>query len=94
MYDVNVFFVPILTGTNVTFSASIKKKFKEAAQDDLKSHVLICDEDGKQIIEQLKMDHSEVPYFFLLDPQGKIIYQTNGHFTDEKFDKIDDLISG
>jgi hypothetical protein len=94
MYDVNVFFVPVLTGTNVAFAATIKKKFKEAAQDDLKSHVMFCDQDGKEIIRELKMEPSEIPYFFLLDPNGKIIYRTNGKFTDEKFDAIDDLISG
>jgi len=94
MYDVNVFFVPVLTGTNVAFAATIKKKFKEAAQDDLKSHVMFCDQDGKDIIQKLNMEPNEVPYFFLLDPTGKIIYRTNGRFTDEKFDAIDDLISG
>src|SRR3954468_21793126 len=29
MYDVNVYFVPVLTGTNLAFASSMKKKFKE-----------------------------------------------------------------
>jgi hypothetical protein len=94
MYDVNVFFVPVLTGTNVAFATTIKKKFKEAAQDDMKSHVLFCDKDGKELLKKLDMESNDVPYFILLDPEGKIIYRTNGRFTDEKFDAIDDLISG
>ena len=92
MYDVNIYFVPILTGTNVTFATSIKNKFKEAAQDDLKSHVLFCKEDGKDIIAKLEMKDRDIPYLVLLDKQGKIIYRTSGKYTDEKFDKIDELI--
>jgi hypothetical protein len=92
MYDVNVFFVPVLTGTNLAFAATIKKKFKEAAQDDLKSHVLFCNNDGKELIKKLSMNKSDVPYFVLLDKEGNIIYRTMGHYTDEKFDAIDELI--
>jgi hypothetical protein len=92
MYDVNVYFVPVLTGTNLAFAASMKKKFRESAQEDLKPHVLFCDQDGKEIIEKLNMSRNEVPYFFLLDKDGKIVYRTNGPFTDEKLDAIDELI--
>ncbi len=93
MYDVNVYFVPVLTGTNLAFASSMKKKFKESAQEDLQSHVLFCDKDGKELIDKLNMKPNEVPYFFLLDKEGKIVYRTSGSFTDEKFDAIDELIS-
>ena len=92
MYDVNVYFVPVLTGTNLAFASSMKKKFIETAQADLKSHVLFCEKDGREIIEKLNMSSKDIPYFFLLDKDGKILYRTSGSFTDEKFDAIDDLI--
>jgi hypothetical protein len=92
MYDVNVYFIPVLTGTNVSFAGSMKKKFRETAQEDLQSHVLFCTENGKDVIRAANMDDSSVPYFFLLDKEAKIIYKTQGKFTDDKFDKIDELI--
>jgi hypothetical protein len=92
MYDVHVFFIPILTGTNVSFATSMKKKFRESAQADLQNHVLFCREDGKDILDLLKMHDRNVPYFILLDKEGNIIYRTSGRFSDEKFDAIDDLI--
>ncbi len=92
MFDVNVFFIPILTGTNISFAASMKKKFRENTQEDLQSHVLFCTENGKDIISSINMDDTSIPYFFLLDKDAKIIYKTNGKFTDEKFDAIDELI--
>lgn len=92
MFDVNVYFIPVLTGTNFSFAASMKKKFYENSQEDLRPHILFCKEEGKGIIASLKMQKSDIPYFFLLDKEGKIIYRTTGRFTEEKFDSIDDLI--
>jgi hypothetical protein len=93
MFDVNVYFIPVLTGTNFSFAASMKKKFYENSQEDLRPHVLFCNEEGKGIIASLNMQKSEVPYFFLLDKDGKIIYRTTGKYTEEKFDAIDELIN-
>ena len=92
MYDVNIYFIPVLTGTNVSFGASIKNKFKENTQEDLLPHVLFCNENGKDILTNLKMQKSDIPYFLLLDKDAKIIYRTSGGYTEEKFDAIDDLI--
>ena len=92
MYDVNVYFIPILTGTNISFASSVKKKFRENTQEDLQSHVLFCTENGKEIIHSINMNDTSVPYFFLLNKENKIIYKTTGHYTEEKFDAIDELI--
>jgi hypothetical protein len=92
MYDVNIYFIPILTGTNISFATSMKKKFREQVQEDLKSHLLMCTENGKELIEKLNMQNRDQPYFFLLNKEGKILYRTSGAFTEAKFDSIDDLI--
>jgi len=92
LYDVNILFIPVLTGTNVSFATSMKKKFRENAQEDLQDHVLFCKEDGKEILAHLNMSDRNTPYFLLLDKDAKIIYRTSGKFTEEKFDAIDDLI--
>ena len=92
MYDLNIYFIPVLTGTNISFAASIKKKFKENTTEELRDHILFCTQRGKEIINVLEMQKSDVPYFLLLDKNAKIIYRTSGGFTDEKFDAIDDLI--
>jgi hypothetical protein len=92
LYDVNVYFIPILTGINVSFATSMKNKFKESAQEDLRPHVLFCKEEGKDILASLNMKKSDVPHFLLLDKEGKIIYRTTGSYTEEKFDEIDNLI--
>ncbi len=92
MYDVNVYFIPVLTGTNLSFATSMKKKFKENAQEDLRPHVLFCTENGKEVLSALNINNTDVPYFFLLNKDSNIIFRTSGRFTEEKFDAIDDLI--
>ena len=92
MYDINIFFIPVLTGTNISFATSMKNKFKENTQEDMQSHVLLCRENGKDVLESLNMQKSDVPYFLLLDKETKIIYRTSGPYTEEKFDAIDELI--
>ena len=92
MYDLNIYFIPVLTGTNISFATSMKKKFKENTQEDLQSHVLFCKENGKDVLEALNMQKSDVPYFLLLDKETKIIYRTSGKYTEEKFDAMDDMI--
>lgn len=91
-FDVNVFFVPLVRKGNQAFEATMKRKFQESAQADLKPHVLFSETNAEEIITSLNMNQTEIPYLFLLDKDGKIVYRTNGGYTEEKFDKIDELI--
>ena len=38
------------------------------------------------------MTNKQDPYFFLLDENGKIVYQTSGVFTAEKMIPIEDIM--
>jgi predicted transcriptional regulator len=39
------------------------------------------------------MDQKDIPYIFVLDKDGKIIYQTSGAYSDEKIEKMDELVA-
>ena len=92
MFDVNVFVIPVFKGANAAIRESIKRKFRETAQQDLWPHVLFCKEGMNEIGASLGLQNDDIPYFFLLDKEGGIIYRTNGNYTDEKFDGMDDKI--
>jgi ATP10 protein len=92
MFDVNVFFIPLVKGSNQMFAENMKRKFRETAQSDLRPHVLFSESNTEQLISSLKMSSAEIPYLFLLDKDAKIIYRTNGGYTEDKFDRIDELI--
>jgi len=91
-YDVNVFFIPVFKGSNASMQETVKKKFNETAQADIKSHVLFCNNDLTEVTATLHMGDDNTPYFFLLDKDGNIIFRATGSFSEQKFDAIDDLI--
>jgi hypothetical protein len=92
-FDVNLYFIPVITGTQV-FAEKVKAKFNENTQLDIKPHILFVTGDNKQALNSFSVPQDNSPHFLLLDTEGKIVYRTQGAFTEEKLDAIDDLISG
>ncbi len=91
-YDLNVFFIPVFKGSNASMQGTVKKKFNETAQADIKGHVLFCNSDLGEVSTALHLQNDDTPYFFLLDTMGNIVYHTSGAFTEQKFDALDDKI--
>jgi hypothetical protein len=91
-YDLHVFFIPVFKGSNASMQETVRKKFNETAQEDIKDHVLFCKGELAEVTTALGMQNDNTPYFFLLDKDGKIIYRTTGAFSEKKFDEIDDKI--
>ena len=89
-YDVNIYFIPVFRGANATMTETIKRRFRESAQKDLWAHVLFTQSELKEVSDALQMRSDDIPYFFLLDKDGSIIYRTSGAFTEKKFDDIDE----
>ncbi len=91
-FDVNVFFIPLIKTTNIAFSEMIKKKFRENTQEDFKSHIVFLDTPSEKLISNLQLTDPNVPYIFLINKDGKILFKSSGSFSDAKFDQIDEMI--
>jgi hypothetical protein len=92
-YDLNVFFVPMLGGVKEAAAGSLEKELKKGTPPELYKHVLIYKGDVGSYKSALKMDQKDIPYIFVIDKQGKIIYQTSGAYSDEKIEKMDELVA-
>jgi hypothetical protein len=92
-YDLNVFFVPMLGGVKEAAAGSLEKELKKGTPPELYKHVLIYKGDVGSYKSALKMDQKDIPYIFVLDKDGKIVYQTSGAYTDEKIEKMDELVT-
>jgi hypothetical protein len=90
--DVNVFFIPVFKGSNASMQETVRKKFNETAQEDIRGHVLFCKGDLADVSDALGIKNDNTPYFFLLNKEGKIIYRTTGPYSESKIDEIDDLL--
>lgn len=91
-YDVNVFFVPMFTGVNAAAAGTAKKKALKNIDPILFPHILFYKGELKPYKEALDFEKRDIPYFFVLDPEGKIVFATSGPFTDDKLDEVEDSI--
>ena len=91
-YDVNVYFVPMFTGINAAATGTAKRKAIKNIDPQLLPYVLFYKGELKPYKETLEFDKKDVPYFFVLDPTGKIVHATIGKYTDDKMDEIEAVL--
>ncbi|HRI78183.1 MAG TPA: hypothetical protein PLR06_01505 [Cyclobacteriaceae bacterium] len=91
-YDVNVFFVPMFTGINAAATGTAKKKAIKNVNPQLLPYILFYKGELKAYKEALDFERRDIPYFFVLDPSGKIVYATSGAYNDEKMDAVESAI--
>lgn len=91
-YDVNLYFVPMFTGVQQLRTGSTVDKIKEQMDSKLHPYILIYKGDLKSYKNKLDFERRDVPYFFVLDEEGKIVYATSGEYSGEKMGKIEEVI--
>ncbi|MEO6903698.1 MAG: hypothetical protein ABI315_11215 [Bacteroidia bacterium] len=90
-YDVNLFFIPMFTGINQLTSKQSKEKIKSHTDQELFPYLLFYSGD-KSYKTELNFEKKDIPYFFVLDATGKIVYATSGIYDDKKMDAIVDIL--
>jgi hypothetical protein len=91
-YDVNVYFVPMFTGVNAAATGTAKKKALKNIDPQLLPYILFYRGELKPYKEALDFEKRDIPYFFVLNPEGKIVYATSGKYTEEKMDEVEEKI--
>jgi hypothetical protein len=91
-YDVNVYFVPMFTGVNAAATGTAKKKALKNMDPQLLPNILFYKGELKPYKEALDFERRDIPYFFVLDPTGKIVFATSGAYSDSKMDKVEEAI--
>ena len=91
-YDVNVYFVPMFTGVNAAATGTAKKKAAKNIDPQLLPYVLFYRGELKSYKSALDFEKKDIPYFFVLDPDGKIVYATSGKYSESKMEEIEENI--
>jgi hypothetical protein len=91
-YDVNVYFIPMFTGVNAAATGTAKRKAMKNIDPQLLPYVLFYKGELKTYKEALDFEKKDIPYFFVLDPDGKIVYATSGKYSAAKMDKVEEAI--
>lgn len=91
-YDVNVYFVPMFTGVNAAATGTAKRKALKNVDPQLLPYILFYKGEIKSYKEALDFEKKDIPYFFVLDTEGKIVYATSGKYSSKKLQEIEDVI--
>ncbi|MFN7602680.1 MAG: TlpA family protein disulfide reductase [Bacteroidota bacterium] len=90
--DVNVYCVPMFTGVNAAATGTAKKKAIKNVDPQLLPYILFYKGELKKYKEALDFERRDIPYFFVLDPEGKIVHATSGAYTEKKMDAVEESI--
>lgn len=91
-YDVKLYFIPMFTGVKRPAYEKVMKKMTDGLDPKLHPHVLFYQGHMKDYKKVLNFDGNDIPYFYVLDPFGQIIYTTSGFYSDAKMQEIVDAV--
>lgn len=91
-YDVHVFFIPMFTGINAAATGTAKRKALKNTDPEILPNILFYKGELKPYKEALDFEQRDIPYFFVLDKEGKIIFATSGAYTSEKMEEVEGVI--
>ena len=92
-YDVNAFFVPMFTGIKTAATKTAKKQALKKMDPRLIPSILFYQGKLKPYKDALDFQKKDIPYFFVLDENGIIVYATSGRYSDDKMAKVEELVS-
>jgi hypothetical protein len=91
-YDVNVYFVPMFTGVNAAATGTAKRKALKNIDPNLLPYILFYKGELKTYKEALDFEKKDIPYFFVLDPTGKIVHATSGKYSAQKMEAVEEVL--
>lgn len=91
-YHVQPIFIPMFVGFNKAAEKSISKGLAEQTPVEFKTNVMVYRGPLEPYKSELHMSEKELPYLFLVTPEGKILYATEGSFTEKKMEIIADIL--
>ncbi len=89
-YDVNIYFIGMIRGVAQVAGEKIEKEMREGIDPKLQPYVHLYRGAIGTYKEALKLGQKDLPYFFVLDESGKIIYSTSGAYSEEKLEEVID----
>lgn len=91
-YDVNVYFIPMFTGAKRAAYKKVMENVEKDIDERLHPYVLFYKGSIKEYKELLAFDGNDIPYFFVLDENGKIVHKTSGSYSTAKMQEIIDRL--
>lgn len=91
-FDIHTYFIPMFTGAKRPAYKKVMTKLKKTIDKRLQPNILFYKGTLKEYKEALNFDGKDLPYFYVIDPDGKIVYATSGRYTRDKLQEITDAV--
>ncbi len=92
VYDPNVHLILMFTGANQLAFNKAKEQITEGTDESLKDNVVLYKGKMEDYRKSLKMKDRKLPYFFVLDKNGKVIYTAEGRYSQKVLREVGNLI--
>ncbi|MAY83779.1 MAG: hypothetical protein CMP59_06550 [Flavobacteriales bacterium] len=92
VYDPNVYLILMFTGVNSIAANKAKEKIEAGTDESLKDNIVIYKGKMEDYRKKLKMKDRKLPYFFVLDKEGTIIYECKGRYQYDILEKVGEMI--
>lgn len=93
VYDVNTYFVAVVTGTNKVAGGDIVKAIQAQTQKELQPYILTYIGEFASYKKSLNITENDEPYFFVLDEKGVVVHITKGPYTAAKLAEVEEILS-
>ncbi|MCP4522519.1 MAG: hypothetical protein GY827_12635 [Cytophagales bacterium] len=91
-YHINVFFMPMFTGTHEVSLHAAKHYFKTHIDLKLQDHLLVYRGDLEKYHQMLDFEHVDKPYILVLDQTGRIVFEMTGEYSLYKMEMLEKYI--
>jgi hypothetical protein len=92
MYNVELCFLPLFTGAMKAAKSKVVKKLRENNEKPVLDHVYIY-AGNRGPFDDLGLTDRGEPYFFLIDPDGRIAWSGKGSFKQRYLDDMEEILS-
>lgn len=89
IYNNDLYMIPMFTGTKKIAYEAAMKKMREENRPDLFPHIIFYKGSLEPFASVLRMSDKKVPYLFVIDESGTVVYATSGKFTEKKKQAIE-----
>jgi hypothetical protein len=82
----------MFTGVNAAATGTAKRKALKNVDPHLLPYILFYKGELKPYKDALNFEKKDVPYFFVLDKEGKILYATSGRYSVAKMNEVENVL--
>lgn len=93
VFDVDVFFIPVFAGASKAAKGKVVKKLRENNEALVADHLLVY-AGSSDPMDALKMSDKKVPYFYLTNAEGVVLWSASGRFRQKHMDEIENVLTG